>query len=184
MKAGERRAGAEAPLFLALGLLFGTVGCTGEARLNSDIGRVGEIGPDAVEGIVRRVGNAPFTRTLVEGDEGVVIAGPYEPEVRRLVGAEIRVTGQLAAEGEFPGPTLEAMSYEIISVDGERPSLGVLERDEDGFYLEMRGGSTVRLAWVSDALAESAGSRKDIDGFYRDHMSPEGHRVHIGTGSE
>ena len=142
---------------LALIVLSGTVGCTREARVSSGIGRVGEIGPDAVEGIVRRVGNAPFTRTLVEGDEGIVIAGPYEPEVRRLVGAEIRVTGRLAAEGEFPGPTLEAMSYEIVSVDGERPSLGVLKRDEDGFYLEMRGGSILRLASVSGALAASVG---------------------------
>lgn len=122
------------------------------------MGRIGVIGPDAIEGVVRRVGNAPLARTIVEGEEGVVIAGPYEPEIRRLVGAEVRVTGRLATEGEFPGPTLEATSYEITSVDGERPLLGMLERDEEGFYLEVRGRHAARLASVSDELARRTGS--------------------------
>ncbi len=125
--------------------------------MNSDIGYVGQIGPEAVEGLVRRVGNEPFTRTIVDGDGGVVIAGPYEPELQRLVGAGVRVTGRLLTESEFPGPTLEATSYEIASVDGERPLLGTLNRDEDGFYLEIRGRRLARLIAVSGALAESTG---------------------------
>ncbi len=120
-------------------------------------GHIGEIGPEAIDGVVRRVGNEPFTRTIVDGEEGVVISGPYEPEVRRLVGVRIRITGRLSRETEFPGPTLEATSYEIVSVDGERPLLGTLTRDEDGFYLKMRGGKLARLKSVSEALAQSTG---------------------------
>jgi hypothetical protein len=140
-----------------LELLSGAGGCTSEARIGDDIGRIGVIGPDAIEGVVRRVGNAPFTRTIVDGGDGVVIDGPYEPELRRLAGAEVRITGRLVTEREFPGPTLEATSYEITSVDGERPSLGMLGRDEDGFYLEMRGREIARLGSVSEALAGSTG---------------------------
>lgn len=146
-----------ARLLLPLGVLLGTVACTSEARVNGRIGYMGEIGPDAVDGVVRRVGNEPFTRTIVDGDGGVVVAGPYEPELRRLVGAEIHVTGRLSTEDEFPGPTIEATSYEITSVDGERPLLGTLSRDEDGFYLEMRGRELARLQAVSEELAQSTG---------------------------
>lgn len=124
------------------------------------MGRVGVIGPEAIEGVVRRVGNAPFTRTIVEdvgGEGSVVIAGPYEPELRRLIGAEVRVTGELMTEVEFPGPTLEATSYEVTAVDGERPLLGTLERDEEGYYLAMRGRALRRLASVSEELTRSVG---------------------------
>lgn len=162
MRLHRVRAAAFAPLFLTLELLPWAAGCTNEARIGDDIGRIGVIGPDAIEGVVRRVGNAPFTRTIVEGAgvegaTGVVITGPYEPEVRRLAGAEVRVTGRLVPGGEFPGPTLEATSYEITSVDGERPLIGTLERDADGFYLRMRGHEIARLRSISETLAGSTG---------------------------
>lgn len=142
---------------LVLGLVVVAAACPREG-VNGDIHYIGEIGPDTASGVVRRVGNAPFTRTILDREEAVVITGPYEPELSRLTGAEVRVTGRVTP-GEFPGPTLEAMSYEILSVDGERPLLGTLGRDADGFYLTVPGGTAVRLAAVSETLAESAGGR-------------------------
>jgi hypothetical protein len=142
---------------LVLGLVVVAAACPREG-VRGDIDYIGEIGPDTASGVVRRVGNAPFTRTILDREEAVVITGPYEPEVGRLTGAEVRVTGRIVT-GEFPGPTLEAMSYEILAVDGERPLLGTLERDEDGFYLAVPEGTAVRLAAVSETLAESTGGR-------------------------
>jgi hypothetical protein len=142
---------------LTIGLLVTVFGCAGEGA-NSGIRHIGEIGPDTASGIIRQVGNAPFTHTILDREEAIVITGPYEPEIRRLIGAEVRVTGRRVA-GDFPGPTLEAMSYEILSVDGERPLLGTLELDEGGFLLTTPEGASVRLAAVSETLAESAGGR-------------------------
>ncbi len=121
--------------------------------------RVGERGPDSLEGTVRLAGNAPFTRALVEPEGGGarVVEGQYRDEIRRLAGAVVRLTGHFGGDG-YPGPTLEATSYEILSVDGDRPILGRLERDEAGFRLVSPNGVVTPLAAVSDALAEHEGA--------------------------
>jgi len=142
---------------LTFGLLVAAPACAGEGA-NSGIHYIGELGADTASGIIRQVGNAPFTHTILDREEAIVITGSYEPEIRRLIGAEVRVTGRRVA-GDFPGATLEAMSYEILSVEGERPLLGTLELDEDGFHLTTPEGTSVRLAAVSETLTGSAGSR-------------------------
>lgn len=120
---------------------------------------VGQRGPDVVEGTVRVVGNEPFSRAIVEPAEGepVVIEGPYRGELRRLAGAVVRVTGRLGEAG-YPGRGLDASSYEIVSVDGDRPLLGVLGSDEAGFTIASPQGDTTRLAVVSDPLAAQRGA--------------------------
>lgn len=140
-----------------LAALSGAVGaCAPETRAG---GRVGEPGPDTLVGTVRLVGNAPFTQAVVEPEEGdpAVVGGPYRGEVRKLAGAVVRLTGRYA-EGGYPGRTLEATSYEIVSVDGERPLLGTLEADDSGFRLAFPDGGDRELTAVSEALAAHRGA--------------------------
>lgn len=126
----------------------------------SGLARVGEVGPDTITGTVRLVGNVPFVRTVVEPEEGapVTISGRYQPELERLVGAVVRAMGRSApTEGGRPG--LEARGYQIVSVDGEPPLVGILRRDDDGYWLEAPGGDTTRVIAVTEPLASRAGDR-------------------------
>lgn len=133
------------------------IGCGGNGA--GDLARVGEPGPEAVEGVVRVIGAYPFERTVVEGDDGesVQIAGAYDGEVARLSGARVRVTGS-PGTGELPGPALDATSYEILSVDGDRPVVGVLASDDGGHLLRGSGGREHRLSAVSEGLAGLEGA--------------------------
>lgn len=114
--------------------------------------------PDSVTGTVRRVGSTPFSRTVVEGDDTVTVTGPLEDEVARLSGARVRVYGEIST-GQYPGPTLEAATYEILSVDGERPDVGVLRADSEGLYLEREGRDPLRLRAVTSGLESRVGAR-------------------------
>lgn len=143
---------------LLLGL---TTGCAREAAIeNGPTARVGEgAGPDTVSGTVRLVGNAPFSRVVVEGDDTLAVTGPYEAEVRRLAGAEVRLTGERAETEGGPGPALRADSYTILGVDGERPAVGILRRDAEGHWLETPGGDRVRLRAVTARFGSMEGGR-------------------------
>lgn len=127
-------------------------------RVDAGPATVGRSGPDTVSGRVRRAGNVPFVRTLVEAEEGsVAVVGEYEREVGRLVGATVQVTGR-RAEGGL-GPELQATSYQILGIDGEVPTIGRLRWGADGFRLETPDGHAVPLALVPEGLAELEGAR-------------------------
>lgn len=145
-----------APLLAALVPL--AAACSSEMR-NGEPGRVGEPGPDTIVGTVRVVGNEPFTQAVVEPEEGdpAVVGGPYRAEVSRLAGAVVRLSGRLGEPG-YPGRTLEATSYEIVSVDGVRPLLGTLESDSAGFRLVFPEGGERELVAVSGPLAAREGA--------------------------
>lgn len=121
---------------------------------------VGVPGPDSVEGRARRVGNLPFARTILE-DEGssVALVGPYATEVGRVAGALVRVTGERAPGGL--GPELRVGSYEILSVSGERPHVGLLARDagDDAYRLEGPEGGRLSLRAAPEAFAALLGAR-------------------------
>jgi len=143
---------------LAVGLFVLTLACVREARDGHAIVRIGEIGPEGVEGRVRAVGNAPFVETLIEPEEGEAwrVSGPFRSELRRLAGARVRVTGlpvRTSADS-----ALEASSYEILSVDGDRPLVGRLARDQDGYFLELPAKGMRRVAAVSEPLAQQLGA--------------------------
>lgn len=114
--------------------------------------------PDSVTGTVRRVGSTPFSRTVLEGDDTVTVTGPVEDEVARLSGARVRVYGEIST-GRYPGPTLAGMAYEILSVDGERPRVGVLRADDEGLYLAREGRDPVRLRAVTSGLESRVGAK-------------------------
>lgn len=155
-------AGLAAPLLAALvPFLGGLIACAGTAdRAPSEFpGTVGVPGPDTLVGTVRQVGNLPFARTVVRGEEGTAaVEGPYEPELRRLVGAEVLVSGE-RVRGEGPGPVLRVTSYEIRSVDGERPHVGLLRREGEAYRLEGPEGAVLPLAYVPEELAAALGAR-------------------------
>lgn len=115
---------------------------------------------DTVEGEVRQVGNAPFTRTVVEGDSAAVTAtGPLADELTRLTGARVRAIGA-PVEGEFPGPALEVAAYDVLSVDGDEPRVGILRhRTGEGYRLETAEGETVALRSVPAGLGSAAGGK-------------------------
>lgn len=140
----------------AILLVVGLGACSGSPE--PDDGAPLAAAPDTVEGTVRQVGSSPFVRTVVEGADTVTVTGDLESEISRLSGARVLVTGTLAT-GEYPGPKLRAAAYEILSVDGREPAVGVLAEDGEGFYLERPGAEPVRLRAVSSGLADRIGAR-------------------------
>jgi len=153
---GAARVTAAASLGAAAGLLVLLSACAGSPR--PDDGSPGQVAPDTVRGTVRQVGSSPFVRTVVEGDDTVTVTGELESEIARLSGARVEAAGTLST-GEYPGPTLETVAYEILSVDGERPEVGLLAEDADGLYLEREGRDPLRLRAVSSGLASRVGAK-------------------------
>lgn len=140
---------------------LGLLGCAREVQVGSGPAWVGDVGPDAASGLVRRIGNEPFTRTVIQdasSETAVVVAGAYEVELGRLAGARVSATGRFA-ESEELGRYLDATSYEILAVDDERPHTGTLERTEEGFVLTTPGGEVIPLAALSESLESAVGAR-------------------------
>jgi hypothetical protein len=123
------------------------------------LARVGEVGPVAVEGRIRVIGNAPFTHPVIEPAEGPTLAltGPYRAEVARLAGATVRVTGR---DGRREGAeaALDVTSYEILSVDGDVPLVGTLHRDPERWVIRGAGGREREVGFVSEDLAAYDGA--------------------------
>ena len=133
-------------------------GCAADPGVRNGLARVGEIGPDRIEGRVRVVGSHPFSRTVIDEGQGggSTITGPYGAEIGRLAGAQVRVTGTFEDAGT-PDPSFAASSYEVISVDGEKVLLGFLERDDAGHYLRLGDGQT-RIGVVPATLGGRIGT--------------------------
>lgn len=132
--------------------------CTRQAEVESG---PGSAPADTLEGTVRQVGNTPFVRTVVRGDEAsATVVGELGEELARVSGARVRVWGAYREEGGGPGPQLEATGYEILSVDGSEPTVGVLHHDGDrGYYLATERGADVALAGVPDRLGAQVGGK-------------------------
>lgn len=129
------------PTAIAVALL--ATGCAADPGVGNGLARVGEIGPDRIEGRVRVVGSRPFARTVIDEGEGggTTITGPLGAEIGRLMGAQARVTGTYE-DGGLTDRSLVATSYEVVSVDGEKVLVGFLERDDAGHYLRQGDGET------------------------------------------
>ncbi len=115
---------------------------------------------DSVTGTVRQVGNTPFTRIIVEGDEASLrITGELEEEVGRLVGARVLVVGS-RVEDEGPEPALQAAGYEILSVDGATPRVGTLDHEPgEGYRLLTESGEALPLRGVPNGLGARVGAK-------------------------
>lgn len=132
------------------------VGCTRQG----DVDGGPEAAADTIEGAVRQVGNTPFQRTIVNGEEGsATIVGDYEDELTRATGARVRVWGAYT-DGSGGGRELEATGYRILSVDGAEPAVGVLEHsDGRGYYLDTEEDADVSLVGVPSRLGARVGAK-------------------------
>jgi hypothetical protein len=147
---------------LALGVMIGgaalvAVGCANKTEVESGPG-TDAAQADTVTGVVRRVGNEPFVRTLVQGDDTVFVAGDWEAEIARLAGAQVMIVGTYTT-GDMPGAHMDVARYEIVSVDGDVPVVGRLESDDDGFYVSADDGEVTRLIALSPELAARKGAK-------------------------
>lgn len=157
--APARPAPARAALVAAAVLAgWSGAGCAGNAPQDGDVPAAAA--PDTVMGQVRQVGSTPFTRTVVASDAASVsVSGPLEAELTRLVGARVRAMGALGA-GEGPGPTLVVRRYDVLSVDGERPRVGVLRHEPAaGYRLEAEDGDAIPLRSVPPRLGGKVGAK-------------------------
>lgn len=145
-----------AALVAVSGLLALTACSTPGAQVESGPGAA----PDTLEGTVRQVGNTPFQRTVVRGEEeSATVVGDYGDELARAAGARVRVWGAYR-DGDGPGPEMEATGYEILSVDGVEPTVGILRHESDrGHYVVTGDGREVELAGVPDRLDEQVGAK-------------------------
>lgn len=152
-----RRTAASLALCAALAAAA-AAGCSGNAA--PEEGPPAAVAADTVVGEVRQVGSSPFTRTVVEGETAsVAVSGPLEPELARLVGARVRVVGEIGAR-EGPGRSLLAERYELLSVDGETPRVGVLRHEAGaGYRLETGEGETLSLRSVPPRLGGVVGAK-------------------------
>jgi len=133
-------------------------GCAADPAMRDAMARVGQVGPERLDGRVRLVGNYPFAHPIVVpvAGDAMRVSGPYEREIGRLAGVDVRVTGDVS-RGTLPEPTLVATSYEVLSVDGEDAMVGTLVREGQGHVLRTQAGD-VAISVVSDALAGFEGA--------------------------
>jgi len=102
----------------------------------------------------------PVTSIQVEGRAAVTLLGPLEPELRRLNGATVSVAGAPAAGGR--GGAFTVSRYDIVAIDGARPSVGtIVARGNETLLV---ANDTVRLAGAPADLRSKAGAKVWIVG--------------------
>ncbi|MCK5483234.1 MAG: hypothetical protein KAJ13_06005 [Gemmatimonadetes bacterium] len=144
-------------ILTAVGLIAVTlvsVSCSRKAVVES--GPAAGTAEATARGTVRRLGSEAAVRTVIQGDESVIVVGDYESEIARAAGAEVWVSGT-PVSSEY-GPALRVSEYRILSVDGDVPVVGILAEDASGFFIRKDDGSAVRLD-VNDRLAGQLGAK-------------------------
>ncbi len=95
-------------------------------------------------------------------DDGspVGLVGELASELARLSGAVVTVRGNPASAPAARG--MEVTEYEVVTVNGETPSVGVLERRQGEYWLG--GEPDVHLTGVPDGLAQAVGAKVWVTG--------------------
>lgn len=138
-----------------IALTLVSMSCSRKAVVES--GPAAGVAEATARGTVRRLGSEAAVRTVLQDEESaVVVVGDYEPEIARAAGAQVWVSGT-PASSEY-GPALQVSEYEILSVDGEVPVVGVLAEDASGFFIRKGDGSEVRVD-VTEQLAGQLGAK-------------------------
>ncbi len=106
---------------------------------------------------------ADYLVLRVPDDAPVALAGPLAGELRRLQNASIRVRGSHEARGLARGGTVEVRSYSVLSIDGERPEVGVLLRRDGDFWL-VAEENTLRISGMPSELTDREGAKIWVTG--------------------
>ena len=101
---------------------------------------------------------SPMTSLQIEGGKPTTLLGPLEAELRRLGGATVWVSGAPA-----PNASFTVTRYEIVSVEGAKPVVGVVSARNAAVWL-VGERDTVKLATVPTALAAKQGAKVWIVG--------------------
>jgi len=129
----------------------------GAVAQESDAGATDSMDLEELTGRILITGTAQieFVTLQIDGGGAVNLSGMLLPELRRLSGAVVSVRGSRTAAA--PLERFEATEYEVTSIDGQRPSVGILQEMDGGFTVS--GAETVRLAGVPDALRRQVGAK-------------------------
>lgn len=125
-------------------------------------------GDTTVQGVVRAVGAVPTAQIVIQSGTGtaatgVGVVGPLRAELGHLVGAEVQVWGPpVSNQPPPPARAVEVARYEIVSVSGRNPYVGILERRGDEMWLNSE--KIVKLAIVPPELAAANGAKVWIVG--------------------
>lgn len=115
------------------------------------------------------VGADPFEQVVIAGAPGVgevAIQGAPRSELVQLTGAVVRVTGRPTANAQGTPPrAVLVTSYEIVTVNGAVPVVGVLEERGAALWL---GGQ--RLFPVPEELKRAVGAKVWVLG----QLGPDG----------
>lgn len=116
-------------------------------------------GDTTATGIVRVVGADPITSVVLDSDgRQVAVRGGLADEVERLAGATVRVWGRpVPNTPPTPPLAIEVSGYDILSINGATPVVGILRLGEDAPRIE--GDSTVLLAFPHPGLLSLEGAK-------------------------
>jgi hypothetical protein len=131
--------------------LMATDSIPASAAIETLSGRLVETGPDP--GVV--------TLQLADGSS-VNLVGDLESELRNLSGATVSVEGRRASDHPTLG-TFDVYGYEISSIEGAKPEVGIFESNDTEWVL-LINGEPVTLANVPDGLKTHDGARVWIIG--------------------
>ena len=119
--------------------------------------------------VVSGTGGLQMVSLQSEDGEVVGVTGDLLGELTRLSGAVVTVAGSPAQT--MQGEGVDVARYDVVSVDGETPSVGVLAGGAGGFRLE--DGDARSLVDVPEELASQVGAKIWVVG----PDTPDGQRV-------
>ncbi|MDH3456357.1 MAG: hypothetical protein OER90_05900 [Gemmatimonadota bacterium] len=116
-------------------------------------------GDSVVVGVVRMVGAMPLEQLVLQaGGSSVSLRGMLRDELKNLEGAELRAWGK-PVDNAPPTPprALDVAGYEIVSVGGAKPVVGILSLREGALHVV--GTDTLRLEAAPERLRTKPGAK-------------------------
>jgi hypothetical protein len=109
-----------------------------------------------VRGVVAVVGADPLAQVVLgAGGRDVAIVGALRAELGTLHGAEVEVRGRAVGNPQgMPSRAVEVTRFEIVTIAGERPIVGMLEAQADDLWL-----AGWRLLGAPDELRRAVGAK-------------------------
>jgi hypothetical protein len=124
-------------------------------------------------GRVANAGTDGVTMLTLAQDDGTAVhmAGSLLPELERLSGARLLITGQ--ATNAAPPPAVDVERYEILDINGQKPWVGLLVQDAGGYSIRDADVLNTRLDRPPPALLDQLGAWVWVTGT----LAAEGVRV-------